>query len=211
MSAFDILSLFVIMLTLAAIPSASVALVVTRSATLTISNGIAVSVGIVVGDLVFILLAILGLSVVATNMAWLFMGIKYLGAAYLIWLGTNLLFVKSSSDQLKDRTSVDHERPNGKLITSFLAGFLLTLGDIKALFFYVSLFPTFVNLSTLTIADIVIIVLLTIVTVGGVKVFYAYSAHKVVALSQNSKLNTVSRKTAGGFMLGVGGYIIAKT
>jgi len=49
---------------LAALPSASVALVITRSATLGVANGIAVSAGIVLGDLIFILLAIFGLSAV---------------------------------------------------------------------------------------------------------------------------------------------------
>ncbi len=38
------------------------------------------------GDLVFILLVLIGLSVVAETMGGLFMNIKYLGAAYLLWL-----------------------------------------------------------------------------------------------------------------------------
>ena len=59
MDLLDSISLFLIMIALAAVPSTSVALVVTRSATLGISNGVAVSLGIVLGDLVFIFLAIL--------------------------------------------------------------------------------------------------------------------------------------------------------
>jgi len=46
---------------LAAMPSTSVALVVTRSATLGVGNGFSVAAGIVLGDLVFVMLAILGL------------------------------------------------------------------------------------------------------------------------------------------------------
>ncbi len=85
------ISLFAIMVTLAIIPSTSVALVVTRSATLSVSSGIAVATGIVLGDLTFILLALIGMSVVAETMAGFFLIIKYLGGAYLLWLGFTLL------------------------------------------------------------------------------------------------------------------------
>ena len=91
MSIIDSISLFAIMVTLAIIPSTSVALVVTRSATLGVGNGIAVALGIVLGDLIFILLAILGLSVIAETMGGFFLVIKYLGGAYLLWLGFVLL------------------------------------------------------------------------------------------------------------------------
>jgi len=84
MSLIDAVSLFAIMAALALVPSASVALVVTRSATLNVTNGVAVSLGIVLGDLVFIFLVIFGLSVVAETMGWLFLSIKYIGAGYLI-------------------------------------------------------------------------------------------------------------------------------
>ncbi len=55
MSILDSISLFIVMGTLAAIPGTSVALVVTRSATHGVAKGIAVSAGIVTGDLFFII------------------------------------------------------------------------------------------------------------------------------------------------------------
>ena len=97
MGVTEVISLFIIMVTLAVIPSTSVALVVTRSVTHGISNGVAASLGIVLGDLSFILLVILGLSVVAETMGWLFLIIKYIGASYLIWLGYTLLTSKSKT------------------------------------------------------------------------------------------------------------------
>ena len=62
MNLFATLILFTIMIVLAAVPSCSVALVVTRAATLGIRDGAAVAAGIVVGDLTFAALAILGMS-----------------------------------------------------------------------------------------------------------------------------------------------------
>jgi threonine/homoserine/homoserine lactone efflux protein len=67
MSIIEVVALFGTMVVLAAIPSASVALVVTRAITLGVSNGIAVGVGIVLGDLVFIGFVMFGLSL---NYKW---------------------------------------------------------------------------------------------------------------------------------------------
>jgi len=51
MSIIETITLFGIMVALAAMSSASVALVVTRSVTLGVGNGIAVAIGIVLGNL----------------------------------------------------------------------------------------------------------------------------------------------------------------
>jgi len=91
MDIINTLLLFGTMAVLAAIPSASVALVIARSITLGISQGIAVGAGVVIGDLIFIGLVMLGLSVLAETMGGLFLVVKYLGAFYLLWLGLSLL------------------------------------------------------------------------------------------------------------------------
>lgn len=205
MSIIDIISLFAVMVSLAIIPSTSVALVVTRSATLSIGNGVAVSIGIVVGDIVFILLAIFGLSVITETMGSLFLTIKYIGGSYLLWIGFQLL-----TSNHKTSIAVKQKNTQGSLVASFLAGLFLTLGDVKAIFFYVSLFPAFVNLGSLKLADIFIIILVTILTVGGVKVAYAFSARKVVTISRNFQLENSAKKIAGGFLMGAGSYLILK-
>jgi threonine/homoserine/homoserine lactone efflux protein len=205
MNIIETITLFVIMAVLAALPSASVALVIARSATLGVANGIAVSAGIVLGDLIFILLAIFGLSVVAEAMGGMFMLIKYLGAAYLLWLGFSLLTSKSSIT-----ITVDKKIGKRNLATSFLAGLFLTLGDIKAIIFYVSLFPVFINLSMLHLADILIIISVMVASVGGVKALYAFSATKLASMARNHKLDNAARKTAGSFMVGAGSWLIIK-
>lgn len=205
MSIIESMTLFGIMVVLAAMPSTSVALVVTRSATSGVANGIAVAAGIVLGDLVFVMLAILGLSVVAEAMGSLFMIIKLLAGFYLLWLGYSLLTSKNTATIHLDKTG-----SKGSLITSFMAGFLLTLGDIKAIVFYASLMPVFIDLSALNISEIMIVILVTIVSVGGVKIFYALFADKVATYAINRNMGNKARKTAGGFMLGAGSYLIIK-
>jgi len=198
-------ALLVIMVTLAAIPSASVALVVTRSATLSVGNGIAVSAGIVLGDLVFVMLALLGLSVIAETLGGFFVLVKYVGAAYLIWLGYTLLTRRADPGV----TTLNPDK-SGNLIVSFVAGLMLTLGDLKAIVFYVSLFPLIVDPATMRFLDILLVVAITVFAVGGVKVVYAVSAAKIVSVSRASTFQSAVRKTAGGFLVGAGSYLIIK-
>lgn len=190
------------MVTLAALPSTSVGLVVTRSATLGVANGLAVALGIVCGDLVFIILAIFGLSVVAETMGWLFLLIKYLGGVYLLWLGLTLLRSANFASAPINKTG------SGSLTASFISGFAITLGDIKAIFFYMSLFPTFINLNELRTLDLLTIVLITVGSVGGVKAVYALSARKVALMLQERKFERVVKTVAGGCMVGAGTYLL---
>ena len=206
MGVFESIALFGILAVLAAVPSSSVALVVARAATLGVANGIGVAAGIVLGDLVFIALAMLGLSVVAETMGSLFMVVKYLGAIYLLWMGYTLLVKKKPAV-----ITVSKSRDRFSLAASFIAGFFLTLGDVKAIVFYVSLFPMFMDLSTLHVADIATIMVITIVSVGGVKTAYALSATKIASMARKHKFGHVAEKTAGGLMIGAGSYIMIKT
>ena len=205
MSIIETIALFGIMVALAVMPSTSVALAVTRSATLGVGNGIAVAAGIVLGDLVFIMLAILGLSFVAEAMGSLFMVIKYLGGVYLLWLGFSLLKTQS-----KTTITVNKTREKGDLVASFLAGFILTLGDVKAVVFYVSLFPVFIDLAALQVPEILIIIFVTVAGVGGVKVLYALSATKVANFARELKFESAARRTAGGLIVGAGTYLFVK-
>ena len=206
MNIIESTALLGIMIALAAMPSASVALVVTRAATLGVHQGVAVAAGIVLGDLFFVTLVILGLSVLAEVLGNVFLTIRYLGAIYLIWFGFSLLASKHTSGLMTNGPV-----RKGNFTTGFLAGLALTLGDIKAIFFYLSLFPMFIDLAALQPTDVFVITAVTVLAVGGVKVVYAFSAAKIAALSKGLPFEPAIRITAGGAMIGAGSYIIAKS
>lgn len=205
MSILESIILFGTMVFLAAIPSTSVAVVITRSAAHGIVDGVFVALGIVSADLVFVMLAILGLSAFAESMGSLFMVVKYLGAAYLLWFGFVLL--KAKNTPVRPAIKLIKK---GNLFVSFLAGFALTLGDIKAIFFYASFLPIFIDINSLQTLDVLIIALITLLSVGGVKLGYAVLANNISASLIDYKYKKMANKLAGGFMLGAGSYIIAK-
>lgn len=204
MSLVEIIALFVVMTVLALIPSTSVALVVARSSTAGLLNGSAVAAGIVAGDLIFVGLAVLGMAALADVLGGVFLILKYVAGAYLIWFGLRLLRSNPSLPQPTAGVSAS------TLSASFLSGLFLTLGDVKAILFYASLFPVFVDLATIRSSDIAIIVVLTVVTVGGVKLGYAYFATKVAVFARAFKAERAINTTAGGLMVGAGAYLMVK-
>jgi threonine/homoserine/homoserine lactone efflux protein len=204
MTPLAIASFFAVMVALAAVPSASVALVVARSSTCGLPNGVATILGIIVGDLIFIGITITGMSALAFAMGSVFSILKYIGGAYLIWLGLRLI-------RSKEPTGLPVSDCRGSTLASSLAaGLLLTLGDLKAILFYASLFPALMDVTALSIVDTAIIVAVTVVTVGGVKLFYAVAAGAIIRRLQAHRLPRHTKRIAGGLMIGTGSYIIAK-
>tara|TARA_R110000823_G_scaffold144958_9_gene275149 strand:- start:11340 stop:11966 length:627 start_codon:yes stop_codon:yes gene_type:complete len=201
----EVLMLFLILSTLAAIPSASVALVVTRSATFGVANGIAVAAGIVLADLLFIALVLLGLTVLAETMGGFFMLVRYAGALYLVWLGVALLRAGSGGASLPQVSG-----HGGGLLESGLAGFLLTLGDIKAIFFYLSVLPVFIELTSVRWPDVVAIAVVTVVAVGGTKLLYALLSRKLVLMLSANRHQGLTRKAAGAALVGTGTYLVIR-
>ncbi|MEM7391846.1 MAG: LysE family transporter, partial [Verrucomicrobiota bacterium] len=85
-----------------------------------------------------------------------------------------------------------------------------TLGDIKAILFYASLFPFFVNLETAGTAEFIAVIAITIVSVGSVKILYAVFASRVADYARRKQLSRAPQKVAGGLLVGVGGYVAFK-
>ena len=94
------------------------------------------TMGIVLGDYVFILLALFGLTALSEIMGTTFFIIKYLSAIYLIWLGIKLLKAKAKASMIEIQNSVESSKSS-----NFIAGLLITLGNPKAILFYVGFFP----------------------------------------------------------------------
>lgn len=84
MTFYNTIALATIITLLAAIPSSSVALVVIRASTMGVKQGVITSLGVVAGDLVFVAMALLGLSALSEQLGALFVVIRYLAAGYLI-------------------------------------------------------------------------------------------------------------------------------
>jgi threonine/homoserine/homoserine lactone efflux protein len=80
------------------IPGPAVILTLARASSAGTRVGVATGLGIAAGDLVHTAMAVIGLSAIILASATLFAVIKYLGAAYLVYLGIRAILEKPQTD-----------------------------------------------------------------------------------------------------------------
>lgn len=196
------LALFLALVVLALVPGPGVLAVTARSAAEGLKHGISITAGIVTGDFIFITLALLGLSALAEVMGGLFVVVKYIGAAYLVWLGLSLIFSKQPINK-PTLSSASHTN-------SFLIGVITTISNPKAILFYLSFFPAFFDLATIAAIDAVILYILATVSVGSVMFGYAYIAHKAKKAYVGNGQGIALRAGSGSMLIGSGLYVASR-
>jgi threonine/homoserine/homoserine lactone efflux protein len=120
------------------IPGPAVTYVVSRSIGHGRAAGLVSVMGIVVGTLLHVTAATLGLSALLASSALAFQFIKYLGAAYLIYLGIRTL--RRDDSQLLQ--AANGER---RLLRIFAQGVLVNLLNPKTALFFLAFLPQFVD------------------------------------------------------------------
>ncbi len=203
MSIDSLFALFCAMLILAIVPGPAVFAIIARSFSSGKLQAFYMTAGIILGDYIFIILALFGLSALAEIMGTAFIIIKYLSAAYLIWLGIKMLRTKTESIDIE----ASH---NSSLISNFLTGLLITLGNPKAILFYVGFFPAFVNVSEVTLSDTSLIMLAATVAFGSVNMCYSLLAVKAKNTFKSPNAATIINKAAGSIMVSTGTLVAIK-
>ncbi len=186
---------------LALVPGVSVMTVVSRTMTLGAWQGVLVTLGIIAGDMVYITVAVFGLSAVIAVLGESHLWLRYLGGAYLIVLGLMLW---------RRRGNVTGKQliPYGARLSGFVTGFLVTLGDQKAILFYLGLFPALFDLTQLRLLDAVSVMWVAMLSVGLGKLVYVYLALKV-RTTLSERFADGIRLVAAVAMMATGLYVLS--
>ncbi len=103
--------------------------------------GIISALGIMVGCMVHIFLAMVGLSAIIAKSALAFEIIKFIGAGYLIFLGIKALATK------KAKLNIENENKKESLKKIFWQGVLTNVLNPKVALFFLAFLPQFINLN----------------------------------------------------------------
>jgi threonine/homoserine/homoserine lactone efflux protein len=125
-------------LALLLVPGPAVLYVVTRSVDPGRPAGLASVLGVGIGSLVHITFAAIGLSALLVSSAAAFSAVKWLGAAYLIWLGLQRLLTLGEEDA---PAAVEPQR----LSRVFLHGVVVNVLNPKTALFFLAFLPQFVD------------------------------------------------------------------
>lgn len=125
-------------LVLIATPGQDMILVMSRSVAQGIAAGVVTAAGVSVGLVGHTVLATLGLGAILRTSEWLFIALKLIGAAYLIYLGIGLLRTRQSGLPIGAQSA----RSLGRL---FVDGAVSNLSNPKIAIFYFAFLPQFVS------------------------------------------------------------------
>ncbi|MFT4020841.1 MAG: LysE family translocator [Acinetobacter sp.] len=101
--------------------------------------------GLVSATYIHGLLSLFGISLIILNSPFLFALLKYLGAAYLFYLG--IKFMLSLLKKKTKNITVTKAVTKKSVLASFNEGFLTQILNPKVSMFYIAAFPQFINFS----------------------------------------------------------------
>jgi threonine/homoserine/homoserine lactone efflux protein len=184
-------------------PGPLVAAIAARAASFGFRSGAAMVAGASLADGTWIVAAMLGLGVIAATHAGLLVVLKYIGAAWLIWIGLKLVFGKGSM------IGSGEVPPRDSLPGAALSGALLNLGNPKAALFYMALFPGFFDVASLTFRDGLAILAIAMPIGAGSDLCYAWAAAKARGLLTGTPAAKRIDRLSGGVLCGAGAAIAA--
>ena len=153
------------------------------------------TLGILAGDLILMTLSAFGLALVATAMGKFFMIVKFAGALYLMYLGYRYWTAKVSPDDTVVTTSARQ---------GFVSYLAITLGNPKAIAFFVTLLPVAVDPHQLNAIGYLQLVATTLVLIPAIIMGYAAAASRMKHLVASVKARRRINKGAGAIMASAG-------
>ena len=151
--------------------------------------------GYVAGDMVWLIVAGTGLSVVANVFSGFFVMLRYAGAAYLLYLAWRMATAPAASEPATLAASRGWR--------AFLGSLSLTLGNPKVMIFFLSIMPLVVDVRTLSPAGLAELAAVSVVVMSATLTAYALAINRARTLFRSTRAMRFVRRAAGGVMAGV--------
>jgi len=161
-------------------------------------HGLKRSLWVIAGDLSANILqmtaAAFGLAAVIATSATAFGWIKWLGVAYLVWIGVQMIRSSGAPHRGQAATSATPAR-------LFRMGFVTSMTNPFAVVFFAALFPQFITPDTAILPQLLILGATYLLVDGLTLVAWGWAADVVVARMARLSFSTINR-VCGGLMIG---------
>ena len=179
----------------------------TLALTLGMSIGYRRTLWMMAGELVGVgvvsVAAVLGIASIMLNYPWLFTGFKFVGAAYLFYLGVQMWRSKGklaiSTDNQNQSTGNDWDL--------VVQGFVTAIANPKGWAFMISLLPPFINSSKALVPQLSILVSIILVSEFVCMTLYATGGKSLKHLLGQADNVRLMNRIAGTLMMGVGVWL----
>ena len=159
------------------------------------------ALGVVVGDLLWPLAAIFGLTWIVSVYGEFMLVLRWVGAAIFLVMGIQLIRHAGRALHADGRLT----RPG--VWPGFAAGLVAILGNPKAILFYLGVLPGFFDLSTIGTVDIVAIVAVSVLVPFCGNLIFALGIDRLRLLLQSPEALRRANQIAGGLLIAVAAVI----
>ena len=187
----------------AAIPGPGVAALVGQSMGGGLRAALFMLAGIALGDVIYLTVAVAGLSAIAQTFSGVFLAVKLLGGLYLIYLAVRLWTSRAGM------ANVGAERKRTEL-GAFLSGFSVTMGNPKTIIFYLALLPTVLDLHSVGIGKWALLALVTVAVLFVTLTPYAVLASRARSMMKRPATVVRLNRFAAGIIGGTGALILGQ-
>lgn len=155
------------------------------------------------GEVIWLTMALGGLTVLAQTFQFGFMVLKWLGVAYLVWLAIKMWRQPSETDgaTLPRQTSA---------LSMFGAGMAVTLGNPKIMVFYVALLPTLVDVTSIGLSQWAVLAGVTLLILAGIDLTWTFLAHQARAFLRKPAAVRIANRVSACTLAGAAAVIATR-
>lgn len=186
---------------LAITPGPGIAYVVARTVAGGRAEGLASCFGTALGGLLHVLAAALGLSLVLARSALAFNLLKYVGAAYLVYLGVRMLLRQAPAFEVGAVASQGARR-------GLFEGIAVEALNVKTALFFLAFLPQFVSPAEPVVPQLVLLGSICVALNTAVDVVAVLAAHRLLrsGAARAARARLMNR-LSGATMLGLGVFL----
>ena len=152
------------------------------------------ALGIVAANSLYFALSATGVAAALVASRELFLILKWVGAAYLVWLGLRMVL---------SRNSTEHEASPLPVARTFVRGFVVQGANPKALVFFVALLPQFIDPSGSVPTQLLVLGGSSVLIELAALTFYALGAVRVRRVA-GKRVSGALQRVGGGLLVAAG-------
>lgn len=140
MSIFEWFTIFLVCSIGAMVPGPSLIIILYIANTKDFISSVIASIGHGIGILIYALISIFSISFIIKIAPFTIQIIQFIGAMFLIYIGSKIIFIKSPDEQ-----KIDQKLNTKSLLESFILGLTTSLINPKVIIFFTSIFSQFLD------------------------------------------------------------------